>query len=67
MTENSGNVPFPRPWRILRTDGGHFKITDAHGRALAYVYVRDEPALRSGYLESYETLEMAKAIARLSV
>jgi hypothetical protein len=31
---------FPAPWTVERTDGG-FKIVDATGQALAYVYARD--------------------------
>ena len=33
---------FPPPWSVGRPSGGHFRITDANGMALAYVYVRDE-------------------------
>ena len=34
----------PRPWKITNT-GSAFKISDREGRALAYVYYRDESAL----------------------
>jgi hypothetical protein len=58
-------LPFPRPWKIIDT-GSAFKITDANGRALAFVYYR-----RDGTLPEYMTVEearsMAKAIARLSL
>jgi hypothetical protein len=58
---------FPRPWRITRTQGGHYKIEDGNGRGLAYVYARNEPGLRDSYLQEADALAMAQAIARLSL
>lgn len=66
MVEDIAHL-FPLPWRITRTDAGHFKICDAHGRSLAYVYARNEPALRNEYLNTEEALAMARSIARMSV
>jgi hypothetical protein len=31
---------FPPPWSVKRTTGDHFKVQDANGVDLAYVYVR---------------------------
>ena len=66
MTDERVNS-FPRPWRLTRTAGGHYKIEDGNGRGLAYVYVRNEPGLRDSYLQTEDALAMAQAIARLSL
>ena len=58
-------LPHPRPWKIIDT-GSAFKITDANGRALAYVYYRRDGVLPE-YLTVDEARNMAKAIARLSL
>ena len=55
----------PAPWRISDT-GSAFKITDARGRSVAWVYYRREGALKAEYLTRDQAVEMAKAIARLS-
>ena len=34
---------FPAPWKVEQTPGG-FKVLDASGQALAYVYARDTKA-----------------------
>ena len=57
---------FPAPWRIVKTEGGHYRVEDTRGRALAYVYSRPEAGLEAEYLKPDEALVMAKAIARLS-
>jgi hypothetical protein len=57
-------LPHPRPWKITDT-GSAFKISDANGRALAYVYYRSDDTLTE-YLTVDEARNMAKAIARLS-
>jgi hypothetical protein len=56
---------FPAPWRVDTTSGGHFVVKDATGLALAYIYARTEPALRSEYPTPAEALQIAEAIARL--
>ena len=56
----------PGPWKIMKTEGG-YRINDVKGRALAYVYEKADPALAPTYLTPEEALEMAKAIARLSL
>lgn len=55
----------PTPWRVTDT-GSAFKITDARGRGVAWVYYRREGALSAEYLTREQAVEMAKAIARLS-
>lgn len=55
----------PTPWRIIDT-GSAFKIEDARGRGVAWVYYRREEALRSTYMAPDEAREMAIMIARLS-
>lgn len=55
----------PTPWRITDT-GSAYKITDAQGRSVAWVYYRREDALRAEFMPQNEAREMAKAIARLS-
>lgn len=55
----------PTPWKITDT-GSAFKIEDARGRGIAWVYYRREEALRSEYMNRDQAMEMAKAIARLS-
>ena len=36
------NRRFPPPWSVETLDGG-FKIVDAHGQSLAYVYGHADP------------------------
>lgn len=55
----------PTPWRVTDT-GSAFKITDARGRGVAWVYYRREDALGAEYLKRDQAVEMARAIARLS-
>jgi hypothetical protein len=55
----------PAPWKITDT-GSAYKITDARGRGVAWVYYRREDALNAEYLTREQAVEMAKAIARLS-
>ena len=55
----------PAPWRITDT-GSAFRITDARGRGVAWVYYARTDALRNEYLTKDQAVEMAKAIARLS-
>jgi hypothetical protein len=55
----------PAPWKITDT-GTAFKISDARGRGVAWVYYRHEGALRAEYMTRDQAVEVAKAIARLS-
>lgn len=55
----------PAPWRITDT-GSAFKIEDARGRSVAWIYYRREDALKAEYLSQDQAREMARAIARLS-
>jgi hypothetical protein len=57
---------FSPPWRLEEVPGG-YRVTDAHGRPLAYVYGVDGGA-RSALpdaLTPAEALALARAIARL--
>ncbi len=56
---------FPPPWTVEKTTGGHFRVTDANGMALAYVYVRDEPAGSFDGLTEDEARRIAANIAKL--
>jgi hypothetical protein len=56
---------FPTPWKITDT-GSAFRVMDARGRAVAYVYYRREAALRNEFPTQDEAREMAREIARLS-
>ncbi len=44
MRMNKPPRRFPPPWSVQKTEGSHFKISDANGFALAYVYVKDNRA-----------------------
>jgi hypothetical protein len=57
---------FPPPWRVEQIPGG-YRVTDAHGRPLAYVYGVDGSA-RAALPEALtpaEALALARAIVRL--
>src|SRR5215217_3974956 len=41
------NRRFPAPWRVERTEGGHFVVKDATGFSICYVSAREDEALRS--------------------
>lgn len=57
---------FPAPWIVEETSGG-YRVTDATGVTLAYLYCRDDPqsARVSQVLERDEARRIAKGIARL--
>jgi hypothetical protein len=57
---------FPPPWRLENVPGG-YRVTDAHGRPLAYVYGVDGSARAAlpDALTSAEARAIATAIARL--
>jgi hypothetical protein len=55
---------FPPPWTVERTTGEHFKVKDANGLDLAYVYVRGAGASEVGLTED-EARRIAANIARL--
>ena len=59
------NRRFPAPWRVERTEGGHFVVKDATGFSICYVYARKDEALRSSYMTHAEAAVIAEAIARL--
>ena len=56
----------PAPWRIVKTEGGHYRVEDTRRRALAYVYSRPEMGIEAEYLKPDDALVIARAIARLS-
>ena len=66
MSEPDLTELFPQPWRIWKIEGGHYRVEDTRGRALAYVYSRPEMGLEAEYLKPDEAIVMARAIARLS-
>jgi hypothetical protein len=51
---------FPPPWKIEQVDGG-FKVIDANGASLAYVYGHLDP--RDAQTASGLTLDEARRIA----
>ena len=56
---------FPSPWKVAEIPGG-FRIQDATGRALAYVYFHGESSGRDDELLTYyEAQQLAKSIAQL--
>ena len=57
---------FPPPWRVRKTLGG-YKVVDANGQALAYVYGRESPnaADAAKGLTLDEARRIAANIARL--
>lgn len=55
----------PTPWKITDT-GSAFKVTDARGRPVAWVYYRREEALRAEYMTQEEARDMAVRIAQMS-
>jgi hypothetical protein len=57
---------FPPPWTVVKLPGG-FKVVDAQGQSLAYVYGRETPAAASiaGVLTEDEAWRIASNIAKL--
>ena len=57
---------FPAPWTLEKIPGG-FKVIDANGQSLAYVYSRDNPndAEIAGVLTEDEARRIATNIAKL--
>lgn len=58
---------FPSPWTVIEIPGG-FRVVDANGVAVAYVYCRDDLASSSGgsrWLTIDEARRIASGIARL--
>jgi hypothetical protein len=57
---------FPPPWQVEQIDGG-FKVLDASGQALVYVYARETPqqANIAGLLSFDEARRIAVNVAKL--
>jgi hypothetical protein len=57
---------FPPPWRVQQTEGG-FKVLDASGQALAYIYGREtlQAAQHAKVLTFDEARRIAVNVARL--
>lgn len=57
---------FPAPWAVERIAGG-FKVIDANGQSLAYVYARDteSDAIIAKVLTEDEARRIASNIAKL--
>ena len=59
---------FPPPWTVITIPGG-FKVVDAQGQSIAYVYSRENPgdANIAGVLTEDEARSIAANIAKLPV
>jgi hypothetical protein len=59
---------FPPPWTVEKIPGG-FKVLDANGQSLAYLYARETPeaAIIAGVLTEDEAWRIANNIAKLPV
>ena len=57
---------FPPPWRVEKTPSG-FRVLDATGTSLAFVYANDDLASKAGFdaLTPVEARRIATGIARL--
>jgi hypothetical protein len=57
---------FPAPWQVEQIDGG-FKVLDANGQSLAYVYARETKAEAdiAGLLTFDEARRIAVNVAKL--
>jgi len=55
---------FPPPWTVERIAGG-FKVLDANGQSLAYVYCREGDHLEAKVLTEDEARRIASNIAKL--
>jgi hypothetical protein len=57
---------FPPPWTVVKLPGG-FKVVDAQGQSLAYVYSRESEAAAgtAGVLTEDEARRIASNIAKL--
>jgi hypothetical protein len=58
---------FKAPWSVQEIPGG-FRVIDANGIVLSYVYARDDMAARSGgntWLTTEEAWKIANGIAKL--
>jgi hypothetical protein len=60
FAEHTMTRRFPAPWTVEKTPGG-FKVLDANGQALAYVYAGD----KSVTLTEDEARRIASNIAKL--
>ena len=56
----------PPPWTIERIKGG-FKVVDANGQSLAYVYCREGDHLEAKVLTEDEARRIAANIAKLPI
>jgi hypothetical protein len=58
---------FPPPWTVEALDGGGFKVIDANGQSLAYVYSRENQneARIAKVLTEDEARRIASNIAKL--
>lgn len=54
----------PAPWRVEEIAGG-FKVVDANGLAVAYVYGSDHPATAAEKLTIDEARRVAANVAKL--
>ncbi len=64
-----GTMPrrFPAPWTVTEMPGG-FRVTDANGVTVAYVYARDDlvgSTRGNSWLTTEEAWRIARGIAKL--
>ena len=66
MTLKAAGRRFPAPWTVEKIAGG-FKVLDANGQALGYVYSREtkDAANIAGVLTEDEARRIASNIAKL--
>jgi hypothetical protein len=55
---------FPPPWTVARTEGG-WRVDDAAGQPLVYIYGRDDQGVNSQKLTIDEARRIAVNVARL--
>jgi hypothetical protein len=63
FAEHAMTRRFPAPWTVERTPGG-FKVLDANGQSLAYVYAGDKSVLTDALTED-EARQIASNIVKL--
>ena len=55
---------FPQPWKVVQIPGG-YRVDDANGQALVYVYGRAHAGASATYLTQDEARRIALGVARL--
>ncbi len=55
---------FSHPWKVVQIPGG-YRVADANGQALVYVYGRHHAGASATYLTEDEARRIALGVARL--